>query len=77
MTEILQVKFFKSFEEETLELTFITYNFYFVYIQSLSNKNAYIVTQGPMEETVSDFWRMVWQENVKCIVMLTKVNIFI
>jgi protein tyrosine phosphatase len=77
MTEILQVKFFKSFEEETLELTFITYNFYFVYTQSLSNKNAYIVTQGPMEETVSDFWRMVWQENVKCIVMLTKVNIFI
>jgi protein tyrosine phosphatase len=40
--------------------------------QSLLKPNAYIVTQGPTEDTVFDFWRMVWQENVSCIVMLTK-----
>ena len=40
--------------------------------QSLLKPNAYIVTQGPTEETVYDFWRMVWKQDVSCIVMLTK-----
>lgn len=39
--------------------------------------NAYIVTQGPMENTVTEFWRMVWQEKASCIVMLTKTFDFI
>lgn len=39
--------------------------------------NAYIVTQGPTEETVTEFWRMVWQEKACCIVMLTKTFDFI
>lgn len=41
-------------------------------LQSLLKPNAYIVTQGPTEDTVNDFWRMVWQENVSAIIMLTK-----
>ncbi|CAG2065802.1 unnamed protein product, partial [Timema podura] len=45
--------------------------------QSLLKPNAYIVTQGPTENTVTDFWRMVWQENASCIVMLTKTFDFI
>lgn len=40
--------------------------------QSLLKPNAYIVTQGPTEDTVNDFWKMVWQENVSAIIMLTK-----
>lgn len=35
------------------------------------------MTQGPTEETVTDFWRMVWQEKASCIVMLTKTFDFI
>lgn len=41
-------------------------------LQSLLKPNAYIVTQGPTEDTVTDFWRLVWQENVSAIIMLTK-----
>lgn len=47
------------------------------YVDSLLKPNAYIVTQGPTENTVTDFWRMVWQEKASCIVMLTKTFDFI
>ncbi|KAG7222655.1 hypothetical protein INR49_026264 [Caranx melampygus] len=33
----------------------------------------YIATQGPVHETVYDFWRMVWQEQSACIVMVTNL----
>ncbi|XP_067684841.1 receptor-type tyrosine-protein phosphatase epsilon-like [Haliotis asinina] len=33
----------------------------------------YIATQGPKPGTVPDFWRMVWQEDVTQIVMLTRL----
>ena len=38
--------------------------------QSLIQPKAYIVTQGPTENTIGDFWRMVWQERASCIVMV-------
>ena len=48
-----------------------------VTFQSILKPNAYIVTQGPIENTVTEFWRMVWQEQASCIVMLTKTFDFI
>lgn len=37
-------------------------------------EKTYIATQGPMPNTVSDFWEMVWQEDVSLIVMLTPLR---
>ncbi|XP_026568716.1 tyrosine-protein phosphatase non-receptor type 7 isoform X3 [Pseudonaja textilis] len=39
-----------------------------------SQKKTYIATQGPMLNTVNDFWTMVWQEETPLIVMLTKLK---
>jgi len=35
---------------------------------------VYIATQGPMANTVNDFWAMVWQEKSPAIVMITKLT---
>lgn len=40
---------------------------------SLSKKN-YIATQSPIPATFNDFWDMVWQRDVRVIVMLTAEN---
>lgn len=37
-------------------------------------EKVYIATQGPMPNTVADFWEMVWQEEVFLIVMLTQLQ---
>uniref|UniRef100_A0A1I7TK63 Tyrosine-protein phosphatase domain-containing protein n=1 Tax=Caenorhabditis tropicalis TaxID=1561998 RepID=A0A1I7TK63_9PELO len=46
----------------------------FVHANRVSGKplfNEFILTQAPLANTVDDFWRMVWQEEVPYIVMLT------
>ncbi|XP_068101977.1 tyrosine-protein phosphatase non-receptor type 11 isoform X1 [Hyperolius riggenbachi] len=39
---------------------------------NLKPKKRYIATQGCLQNTVNDFWRMVFQENSRVIVMTTK-----
>ncbi|XP_008395643.1 receptor-type tyrosine-protein phosphatase kappa isoform X15 [Poecilia reticulata] len=43
------------------------------YIDGYQRPSHYIATQGPVHETVYDFWRMVWQEQSACIVMVTNL----
>ena len=42
-----------------------------VCVQNYRERNAFIVTQAPLEETVKDFWRMIWETKSAVIVMLT------
>ena len=34
---------------------------------------SYIASQGPMSNTINDFWLMIWNESVSCVVMITKL----
>ncbi|NXV51564.1 PTN9 phosphatase, partial [Uria aalge] len=44
------------------------------FMDGYKQRNAYIGTQGPLENTYSDFWRMVWEQNVLVIVMTTRLE---
>ncbi|XP_066526528.1 tyrosine-protein phosphatase non-receptor type 22 isoform X2 [Hoplias malabaricus] len=39
------------------------------FIKGVFGPRAYIATQGPLPNTVVDFWRMLWEYNVQVIVM--------
>ncbi|XP_065670325.1 receptor-type tyrosine-protein phosphatase S-like isoform X2 [Hydra vulgaris] len=51
------------------ENTYINAN----YIPSYSKKVTYIATQAPKNETIVDFWRMIFQEKPKAVIMLTNL----
>ena len=43
------------------------------YIKSRVVERAYIAASAPTDVTVNDWWKMIWDENVPIIVMLTKL----
>jgi protein tyrosine phosphatase len=44
------------------------------YINAYGRPMGYIACQGPNSATVEDFWRMIWQENVQTIVVVTNLE---
>nr|XP_022309502.1 receptor-type tyrosine-protein phosphatase zeta-like [Crassostrea virginica] len=42
------------------------------YISNVQGDIKYIACQGPKPTTVKDFWRMIWQEKIHTVVMLTR-----
>ena len=41
------------------------------FIDGFRNPRAYIGTQGPMQGSFPEFWRMIWEQNTTVIVMIT------
>uniref|UniRef100_A0A8C4WLZ2 Receptor-type tyrosine-protein phosphatase eta n=1 Tax=Gopherus evgoodei TaxID=1825980 RepID=A0A8C4WLZ2_9SAUR len=42
------------------------------YMPGYNSKKEFIAAQGPLHNTVQDFWRMIWEKNIYAVVMLTK-----
>ncbi|PIK47236.1 putative tyrosine-protein phosphatase 10D-like [Apostichopus japonicus] len=43
------------------------------FIQGFHRPHEFIATQGPMEHTVNDFWRMIWEQQVPIVVMICDI----
>ncbi|VDN35619.1 unnamed protein product, partial [Dibothriocephalus latus] len=44
------------------------------YLDGYHRKNMYIATQGPLPNTIADFWRMVWEQRSSIIVAMTRLE---
>ncbi|XP_067673968.1 receptor-type tyrosine-protein phosphatase H-like isoform X3 [Haliotis asinina] len=62
-----RVKLRSTDDDDNDETDYINAN----YIPGYKSPREYIATQGPMTGTVSDFWRMIWEQDVSIIIMLS------
>lgn len=44
------------------------------FIEGYDNSESFIITQDPLEATIADFWRMISEQCISTIVMLSDVS---
>jgi protein-tyrosine phosphatase len=44
------------------------------FIDGYDEHNNFIITQDPMESTIFDFWRMIYEQRIRTVVMFSEVK---
>lgn len=44
------------------------------FVEGYDNSESFIITQDPIEDTISDFWRMISEQGINTIVMISEVK---
>ena len=44
------------------------------FFKGFNGEKEFIAAQGPKRETLNDFWRMIWEQNVHIVVMVTPLR---
>lgn len=44
------------------------------FVLGYKERKKFICAQGPMDSTINDFWRMIWEQHLELIVMLTNLE---
>lgn len=44
------------------------------YVIGYKERKKFVCAQGPMDNTVNDFWRLVWEQHLEMILMLTNLE---
>ncbi|KAL0276002.1 UNVERIFIED_CONTAM: hypothetical protein PYX00_003690 [Menopon gallinae] len=44
------------------------------YVIGYKERKKFICAQGPMDNTVNDFWRMIWEQHLEMVLMLTNLE---
>ncbi|XP_041761127.1 tyrosine-protein phosphatase 69D isoform X1 [Anopheles merus] len=44
------------------------------FIDGYDDENNFVITQDPMEDTIFDFWRMIFEQRIKTIVMFSEIG---